>query len=102
MDQDDKELIGSLVAGGLIGAAFGALLAGADDDGEGVALGALAGAAFLATYRANQKARQGDVPFYVVEQDSLYLVQPGGQKQFVKKIERQATLSPKRFKLKKK
>jgi hypothetical protein len=62
----------------------------------------LAGAAFLATYRANQETRQGNVPFHVVENGNLYLIQPGGQKQFVKKIEQPAERLPQRFKLKKK
>ncbi len=94
----DVEIFESLLAGGLIGAALGALLS--KSKGDGALLGALAGAAILATFKANEQAQKTNVPVYVEQDGSLYEIQPGGNKIFIKTIEKSNVKLPKHFKLK--
>lgn len=90
--------IKSLIAGGLIGAALGALLS--KDKDEGSIIGALLGAAFSATLTANQEAKKTNVPVYVEENGKLYAINPGGEKLFIKDIQKPSGKLPNRFKLK--
>ncbi len=96
--KNDEEIIQSLIKGGFVGAFLGALLS--KNKEEGATLGALAGAAILATYKANEQAMQANVPMYVEENGSLYLLQPDGTKTFIRKIEKPADTLPQHFKLK--
>ncbi len=93
MKQDD-EILDSLIKGGLIGAALGALLS------KNKALGALAGAAILATFKANEQAMQTNVPMYVEENGYLYQIEMGGIKTMIRKIEKPLIQLPQHFKLK--
>lgn len=86
------------MAGGLIGAALGALLS--KDKEEGAIIGALLGAAFSATLKANEEAQKTNVPVYVAEEGKLYAIEPGGAKRFVKYLKKSTTKYPNRFKLK--
>ncbi|OYU83692.1 MAG: hypothetical protein CFE24_10220 [Flavobacterium sp. BFFFF2] len=95
--KNDDEIIQSLIAGGIIGAALGALVS--NDKEEGAALGALAGAAILATFKANEIAMQSNLPMYVEENGDLYQIQPGGSKKFIRTIEKPTIQLQKRFKL---
>lgn len=94
---NDKEIIEALLAGGVIGAALGAILL--KNKEEGAVLGALAGAALIATFKANEKAMQTNVPMYVEEDGNLYVVQKGGQKRFIRKIEKPTRKLQRSFKL---
>ncbi len=94
----DDEIVQSLIAGGLIGAALGALLSKKKEDGA--TLGAIAGAALLATFKASEQAKQSNLPMYVEEDTNLYRVHPNGEKVFIKKIVKPNHKLPKRFKLK--
>lgn len=96
--KNDEEIFESLIAGGLIGAALGALLS--KNKGDGATLGALAGAAILATFKANEKAMQTKLPMYVEENGNLYQIQQGGNKKFIRKIEKPAVKLKENFKLK--
>lgn len=96
--KEEDEIVENLIAGGLIGAALGALLS--KSKGDGAALGALAGAAIMATYKANERAQKTNVPFYIEEDGNLYEIQSGGKKRFVRTIEKSDVVLPKRFKLK--
>lgn len=98
MQNDDNEIVQSLIAGGVIGAALGALLT--NDKEQGATLGALAGAAILATYKANERAKKTNQPFYVEEQGDLFEIQPNGQKKFIRKIEKPSIKLENNFKLK--
>ncbi len=82
---NDDEIIGSLIAGGIIGAALGSLLSEKNSAGENTFLGALAGAAIVATYKANQNAQKTNVPVYVEENGSLYEQTTNGEKRFIKR-----------------
>lgn len=79
MEQDDK-ILENLITGGVGGAALGALLS--KDKGEGATLGALAGAAILATFRANEEAKKSKLPLILEEEGSLYEISPDGQRKF--------------------
>ena len=96
--KSDEEILQSLIAGGLIGAALGALLSKNREDGA--TLGALAGAAILATFKANEKAMQTNLPMFIEEDGSLYQIQSGGEKKFIRTIEKPAVKLKNNFKLK--
>ena len=95
--KNDEAILQSLIAGGLIGAALGALVSKNKEDGA--PLGALAGAAILATFKANEQAMQTNLPMYVEEDGNLYEVQNGGIKKFIRKIEKPIHQLPAHFKL---
>lgn len=95
---NDNEIVKNLVAGGIIGAALGALIA--DDNQEGATIGAIAGAVFFATLKANDKAKQTHIPFYIEEDGTLYKIASDGSKHFVKRIEKSQTKLKKQFILK--
>lgn len=90
--------IEDLIAGGLIGAALGALLS--KDKGNGATLGGLAGAVLMATLKANEDAHKTNVPLYIEENGSIYEVSAKGDKKFIKKIQESNLEVPKKFKLK--
>ena len=96
--KNDEEVIQSLIAGGLIGAALGALVS--KNKEEGATLGALAGAVLVATSRANEKAMQTKLPMYVEEKGSLYQIQQDSTKKFIRKIEKPTIKLNENFKLK--
>jgi len=96
--KSDDEILQSLITGGIVGAALGALLSKNREDGA--ALGALTGAALLATFKANEKAMQTNVPMYIEEEGNLYHIQPGGVKKFIKKIDKPTVKLQQNFKLK--
>ncbi len=96
--KNDEEILESLIAGGLIGEALGALVSKNKEDGT--TLGTLAGAAILATFKANEKAMQTNLPIYVVEDSNLYQIQPGGVKKFIRKIDKPSVELQQHFKLK--
>jgi hypothetical protein len=82
----------------LIGAALGALVS--KNKEEGATIGALAGAALLATFKANEKAMQTNLPMYVEENGDLYEIKLGGIKKFIRKIEKPTVKLQENFKLK--
>lgn len=95
--KNDEEIFQSLIAGGLIGAALGAMVS--KNKEEGATLGALAGAAILATFKANEKAMQTNLPMYVEEDGNLYQIQSGGIKKFIRKIDKPSVKLQETFKL---
>lgn len=96
--KQDEEILESLIKGGLIGAALGALLS--KNKENGATIGALAGAAILATFRANEQAMQTNVPMFIEENNTLYEIKADGSKHFVRYIAKPNQQLPKRFKLK--
>lgn len=95
---DTHQTIDSLIKGGLIGAAIGALLS--KDKEEGAVLGALLGAAISATAKAGEEAKKTNLPVYVEEEGALYIIEPSGERQFIRKIKKPTSTFPERFKLK--
>jgi hypothetical protein len=96
MDEEEDEMLKSLVADGSVGVALGTLIA--NDKSEGDGLGALAGAALFASFRASQRAQLGSTPVYILENGNLYEASRG-RKLFIKKIHRRSSGLPKTFDL---
>ena len=94
----DEEIIQSLIAGGIIGAMLGSILS--NNTKEEKTLGAIAGAAILASYKANEKAQKSNIPYYIEEEGILFEVNSKGEKKFIKSIVRPATILGDHFKLK--
>lgn len=90
-------MLESLIAGGVVGAALGALLAKKKE--QGATLGAIAEAAIVATYRANEEAQKANVPVMFEENGNLFVLHPDGTKEFIKEIPRKPFLKGNRFKL---
>lgn len=95
--KNDEEIMESLIAGGLIGASLVALLS--NNKGDDALLGALAGAAILATFKANEKAMEMNIPMFVEENGNIYQVQTGGIKKFIRKIDKPSLKLQQHFKL---
>ena len=96
--KEENTTIESLIKGGLIGAALGALLS--KDKEEGAIIGTLLGAAITATLKASEEAKKTDIPMFVEEDGKLYEVKSKDQKRFIKNIEKNPTNLSARFKLK--
>ena len=94
--KSDDEIIESLIAGGVIGAAIGALLS---KKGEGVMLSSLIGATILGTYKANLMAKETKVPMVIVENGNLYQIDADGNKHFIKTLEKPSIKLKRKFKL---
>jgi outer membrane lipoprotein SlyB len=97
--EKDKQIINDLIAGGLVGAALGALLSNENETGNNAVLGAIAGAAMVATFRANEEAKKTNIPLILEENGNLYEVYRNGEKRFLKKLEKSQTKVPTNFKL---
>ena len=97
MKKSEQEIFESLILGGLIGAALGALVT---QKKESSLLGAVAGAAILASLSANKKALKSKVPMLIEEGNSIYQITSKGEKKFVKKILKLNQTLPANFKLK--
>ena len=94
----DDEILESLIVGGFIGAALGALLS--KNKNEGGTLGALAGAVLLATFKANETAQKTNVPVYIEQDGNVYEINAIGEKKFIKKIKEYHKQIPRKFQLK--
>ncbi len=93
----DDDILKSLIAGGFIGAALGALLS--KNKNNGGTIGALAGAVILATYRANENAQKTNIPVFIEENGIVYEVNSKGEKKFIKKIQESRKPVPEKFQL---
>lgn len=80
---DEDKIIEDLIQKGIIGVSLGKLLF--ENKGEGAVLGALAGAAILATYKAHQDAIKTGIPLIIKENGKLYKLE-GGKKTFIKNL----------------
>jgi hypothetical protein len=83
MSKED-DVFKSLIAGGHIGAGLGALLTNKKKDDT--ILGAIAGAAIMATLKASEEAKVINFPVHIVEEGNLYERMPDGTKKFVRTI----------------
>lgn len=96
--KEEKTTIESLMKGGLIGAALGALLS--KDKEDGAIIGALLGAAISATSKANEEAKKANIPLFMEENGKLYEISSSGQMRFVRKIDKKVSGLPEKFQLK--
>ena len=97
MTDKDKEVLGSLVAGGVIGAALGALISEDKSKGNGATLGAIAGAALFATLQASENAKKTKVPMVVEENNALYEISSNGSKRKIKDLPKSTQKIPSKF-----
>ena len=94
--KSEEEIIESLILGGIIGATLGALIT---KDKSGTGLGAIAGAALFASFKANEKAKQLQFPLVVLENGTVYKLDKDGLKEMVKHIEKPSIKIPSNFTL---
>jgi hypothetical protein len=95
---NEDDTLKKLVAGGLIGAGLGAWLS--KDKEDGALTGAILGAAFSATLKANEQAKKTNQPVLIAEHGKLYRIMPDGKKIFVKDLPRASQDWEEHFKLK--
>lgn len=95
---DDKDILQSLIAGGLIGAGLGAWLS--EDKEDGALIGVILGAAFTATLKANEQAKKTNQPVLIAEHGKLYRIMPNGDRQFIKDLPQVSQEWEEHFKLK--
>lgn len=100
MSRKDDEIIESLIAGGLIGAALATLLSNKKNAGENALLGAIAGAAILASFKANQNAKKTEIPIVVEEDDAIYEITTEGKRKLIKQLPKSRRKVQKKFTLK--
>jgi hypothetical protein len=93
----DEEVLESLIAGGLIGGALGALLS--KDKGNGGTWGALIGAVILATFKASERAKESNVAVVLLENGNLVEENSSGGKRILRPVEKISKRVPKHFKL---
>lgn len=96
--KEKEEIIDSLVAEGIIGAALGLLLS--NDKTSGTLVGGLAGAALFGSLKANEQAKKTEIPMLVEEDHVIYQVNKNGQKKVYKTIPKRKHNLPNKFKLK--
>ena len=95
--KDDKELIEAAIIGGLIGAGLETLING---NGKNSGLGALAGAAFFASLKANENAVKTNIPLVLKENNTIYEISANGSRRTIRKIPKSTRHVPKKFILK--
>ncbi len=96
--ESDNEILQSLIDNGSIGEALSALILAKNE--EDSLLGTIAGAAILATFKANKMAMATNIPMFIEESGNLYYIQPGEQKKFIRKLEKPTIKLHRSFKLK--
>lgn len=99
MNQDDQDILQTLIKGGLLGAGLTALLTNGDADGEDLTIGALLGAVAVAAYQASQRAEKTEVRILVQKEDSLYWKEKNGKLTFFKRLPSGKQSSPSKFTL---
>jgi outer membrane lipoprotein SlyB len=98
MTKKEEAVFESLLTGGIIGVALGALIS--KSKGAGAALGAIAGAAILASVKANENAQKTDIPLVLEEGNAIYEVSSNGTKKLIKHLPVSNKKLPKKFTLK--
>ncbi len=83
--KSNQEIIENAIAGGLLGAALGALLTGKN---KTTIAAAIVGAAIGASLQAIEKAKKLKTPVLYEEDGFIIKVYPNGKKEIVKKVER--------------
>jgi hypothetical protein len=95
--ENEKEIIDSLVVGGVVGAALGALIS--NNKERGITIGTIAGAALFATFNAHEKAKRSNLRL-VYEEDGIIYEEQNGVKKVLRKIEKPKISVKNRYKLK--
>ncbi len=93
---ENNDIIKNAIAGGIIGAALGALFTGKS---KGALASLIAGAAIGASLKALEKAKDTDIPVLYEEDGSIFRLHPDGRSEFVREIEQQNVIIPETFSL---
>ena len=93
---EDNDILKKAIAGGLIGAALGALFTGKSKD---TLTSLIAGAAIGASLEALKKAKNTDIPVLYEDDGSIYKLHPNGQREFIKETEQEEINIPETFSL---
>ena len=96
MSSNKNEIIENALAGGVIGAALGALLTGKS---KGALASAIVGAAIGASIKALREARKTNIPVLYEDNRVIYRLYPNGDREFVKNLEKQEIEIPQKFSL---
>ena len=96
MSESKNDIIEGAIAGGLIGAALGALFTGKS---KGSIVSLIAGAAIGASLKALEKAKKTNIPVLYEENGSLYKLHPNGECEFIREIEQNEIDIPENFSL---
>lgn len=99
MNRSEEELIQSLITGGIVGGALGALFSDEENRKENATLLAIAGAAILASYKASQRAKETNLPVYKIKNGTLIKEHPDGRIEVLKERLDVKNNIPNKFKL---
>jgi hypothetical protein len=94
---NEKEIVDSLVVGGVVGASLGALIS--KNKERGVAIGAIAGAALFATFHAYERAKNSNLRL-VYEDNGVIYEEYNGVRKSVREINKPKIILKNRYKLK--
>jgi uncharacterized membrane protein len=94
--KNKDEIIESALAGGLIGAALGAMLTGKSKDSL---VAALLGAAIGASVKALDEAKVNGLPVLIEENGALYKLNPDGTKKLLKRKKKVSQIIPPSFQI---
>ena len=92
--KNSDEIVEGALAGGLIGAALGAILLGKSKD---TLAAALLGAAIGASVSAMKEAEEKDIPVMIEENGVLYYLNGDGSKTRIRKVRNAGPKLPSRF-----
>ncbi len=84
--KNDDEILESIINNGKIGPSLLSLLS--KNETKETLLGNIATATIIASYKAREKAIQTQIPFIEEIDGTLYLIEPSGEKKFIKKIQK--------------
>lgn len=84
--KESTPTIQSLIAGGLLGALFGAVLS--KNKEEGALIGVLLGAAVAATREASKDALSTNLSRFIIEEGYLVEINAEGEKRIIRKIDK--------------
>lgn len=93
---EKEEFILAAIAGGLVGAALGAVLTG---KGKHTVISALAGAAIGASLVALKEAKEIDIPVLYEEDGVIYRDFPNGRREVVRQLTKVESNIPQTFSL---
>lgn len=93
----EKKIIEELIVGGVLGASLGAVISKNKD--RGIAIGAIAGAALFATYKAYESAKKANQKI-IFEENGVIYEDNNGELIPIKTIEKKTLEVKKSYKLK--
>ncbi len=96
MSKDKNEIVESAIAGGVIGAALGAIITGRSKE---TLASIIVGAAIGASLTAFKNALKTNIPILFEDNGSIYKLYPNGKVEFIRTIEHEVIEIPETFSL---